>query len=215
MNAAPALPAYQNTPGLSCDAEHVYRIGSEVLLGVSEVLHENRLVDDRFFDEESRSRGTAVHAALELYANGIPRELLTTFGDLDENLWGWFKSGADFIDGLRAAGHEIAGVELRLAHDQYRYAGTVDLVTRRSAEIFVWDFKTGGAAKVTRLQLGAYGMFLMKGAYTPRKAAVELREDGSRAVLREYNALDHFYDGATFLALLTATRTRRRFGAKS
>ncbi len=204
---------YKNTPGLTIDAEHVYRMASEILPGVSEVIKDVGLTDDRWFTEEHSSRGTAVHEILAGYARGLSFDPDL----LDPDLTGWVKSGTDFIESISADGERILGVEVMRAHPLYRYAGTMDLISDWNGYECLWDFKTGKAAKSARFQLGAYDTLLgPTGNGKPRKrAAVELQRDGSKARIIAYNSVEHFHDGNTFLAFLTTSRVRKLYGQKN
>lgn len=198
-----------NEPPLRLDPEHHYWLGQEELWGVSAVLKDNRLVDDQWFTEESRRRGTFIHAILAEAARGN----FPYLPFVDEEYQGWCRSGIEFLEMLRADGAEIMGAELMRHHHLYRFAGTIDLMARWRGKIWLFDLKTGKAAKATRYQLAAYG--LLDGGSQCKKAAVELQQDGSRARLIEYNSVDHFHDGNTFLAFLTASRARQQHGPKT
>lgn len=208
---------YEDTPGLTCDAEHVYHFSQETPLGVSEVMDEVGLESGKWFDEGDSSRGRAIHAVLAQYARGRTREDVLLWGDLDEDLYGWFASGADFLDMIRVEGGEVLGVEVMRRHPLYGYAGTIDLVVRWRGYEYCLDWKSGKASRVVRFKMKAYDMLL--GAAPdgkPRKcAAVELDRDGGRAKPIEYNTSEHFNDGARFLAYLTTARDRRLFISKS
>lgn len=200
-----------DAPDLRRDDDHKYFVGTEELWGVSAVLTDNRLIDDKWFTETHSSRGTAIHSELANIARGA-----TPFCFLDPDLVGWVKSGTDFLAMLKDDGAEILGVEVMAYSQLYRVAGTMDLIVRWRGYFWIIDFKSGKAAKAARLQLAAYDVILGPTADgKPRKrAAVELQEDGSRARLIEYNSTEHFHDGNTFLALLTASRARQKYGPK-
>lgn len=192
--------------------DHKYFLGAEELWGVSAVLQDNRLVDARWFDEQSRSRGTAVHEVVAQHARGMG---ISPFQDPD--LYGWIMSGVDFVTMLLMDGAEIIGVEMMRHHPLYKFAGTIDIIVRWRGYTWILDFKTGKAAKVTRFQLAAYAMLMQKELDADKmvkRAAVELQEDGGRARLVEYNTPEHFHDGNRFLSYLTTARDRREFGPK-
>lgn len=199
-------------PVLRRDDEHRYFLGAEELWGVSAVLKDNGLIDDRWFDETSSSRGLAIHAELSNVARGI-----APFSFIEPDLFGWCQSGYDFLDMLRADGHEIIGIAVMLYHNLYRFAGEYDLLTKKEGREYLYDFKSGKASKATRFQIAAYDLLLgpTKDGKPRKRAAVELQQDGDRARVLEYNSPDNFHDGNTFLALLTAARTRQQFGPKN
>lgn len=198
-----------NHPDLRLDEDHRYWFGSEELWGVSAVLLDNRLVDPSWFDEKSRSRGVALHADLANVARGGQ-----PFSFIDPDLYLWRQSGIDFLAMVLDDGGEILGVEEMHYHPLYKFAGTIDLRVRWRGYIWIFDLKSGKAAKATRFQLAAYALMVPSEDRQIKRAAVELDRDGGRAVLREYNSLEYFHDGNTFLAFLTASRARQEFAPK-
>jgi hypothetical protein len=203
----------QEMPTLRIDENHKYFLGDENLLGVSEVLKDNRLIDDRWFDDESRDRGHVVHEILA----GVARGLTFDWDFLDTELHGWAKSGIGFLKELEADGAEILGVEEMRYHPLYRVAGTIDLrvLDARGYES-IYDFKTGKAPKITRFQIAAYDMLLGPTANgKPRKkAAVEVQQDGSPARIIAYHGPEFYHDANRFLSFLNTTRDRREFAPK-
>ncbi len=200
---------YDNDPDLSRTDDHRYFVGPRELNGVTATIQDNGLINADFFTEEHSSRGVAIHAALAEVARG--GEL---FPFIDPDLAGWCQSGCDFLATLKSDGHEIVGVEVMRWHRLYGFAGQIDLVTMCANVLHVWDFKSGKAPKAARYQLGAYALLLPQDGKPIKKAAVELDRDGGRAKIIPYYAFEHFHDGATFLALLTASRTRQACGVK-
>jgi hypothetical protein len=200
-------------PELRLDDQHRYWIGTEELWGVSAVLKDNRLIDDRWFDDESRDRGHVVHEVLA----GAARGLAFDWDFLDTELHGWVKSGIGFLKELEDDGVKIIGIEEMRYHPLYRVAGTIDLrvLDARGYES-IYDFKTGKALKITRFQLAAYDMILGPAANgKPRKkAAIEIQQDGSRAKLVPYNAPEFYHDANRFLSFLNTTRDRREFAPR-
>jgi hypothetical protein len=210
------MNAYTDTPGLTCDADHLYHFGSEIPLGVSEVMEDNRLESGKWFDESDSSRGRAIHAALALYARGKTRDDIIIWGELDEDLHGWFRSGADFLDMLRSDGAVILGVEVMRHHPLYRFAGTLDLVVFWRGYEWIIDHKSGKASRVTRFKLAAYDSLLgpTPNGLPRKRAAVELDRDGGRARLVEYNTPEHFHDANRFLSYLNTSRDRKIYAPK-
>lgn len=223
MDAAqpPAPAAPQTAPVLIRDENHLYWLVDQLppsrtphrenLLGVTEVMVDNRFETDRWFTPTDSSRGLAIHAELANAARGYP-----PFPFLDPDLYGWCQSGRNFLAYLLADGAVILHVEQMFYHPLYKFAGTIDLVVHWRGYEWVLDWKSGKASKVTRFKLAAYDTLLgptLNGK--PRKrAAVEVHEDGSRAKLVEYNEPKHFHDANRFLSYLNTTRDRREFGVK-
>jgi len=97
--------------------KHIYE-GN--LPSVTEILAAEGFIDDRFFDEWSRDRGTYVHLATHL----------DDMGDLDEDTvdpvivpyleaWRRFKKESGFM---------VEQSEISLASKAYHYAGTIDRI---------------------------------------------------------------------------------------
>lgn len=198
------------TETLRLDDEHRYWLGSERVLGVSEVLKDNGFVDARFFTERDRSRGQAVHHALNLELQGkLDRDTL------HKDLHGYLDSGLRLLEHFKSE-LVVVAIEQRLYHPIFRYAGTVDLRLLWKAVPWIWDWKTGEPGPASPFQLGGYEGLVVKVTGFPyvRRAAVCLHEDGRRATLREYAGAAHLGDSAKFLAFLTTTRCRQAAGIK-
>ena len=197
------------TETLTRDEDHKYWIVKENILGVSEVMEDVGLQTGKWFTETDSSRGVAIHGELANIANGAE-----PFDFLDLDLYGWVKSGRDFLDYLIADGAVILKVELMTFHPIYRFAGTCDLIVLWRGYEWVLDWKSGKASKVTRFKLAAYDLLLgsTKNGKPRKRAAIELKKDGRRAKLVEYNGVEFFNDGSRFLAYLTTARDLKTFG---
>lgn len=211
MDAAPQPAPPAAVFPLIRDSDHKYFVGNRNLEGVTEIMVDNRLESDEWYTETHSSRGTAIHAELANAARGIP-----PFPFIDPDLYGWCQSGRDYLAYLIADGAIILAVEKMLYSPLYWFAGTVDLVVLWRGYEWVLDWKSGKASKVTRFKLAAYDLLMgpTQNGKPRKRAAIEVHEDGSRAKIVEYNGSDHFHDGNTFLALLTATRARKLYGPK-
>lgn len=206
MNEAPAAPSV-----LIRDSDHKYWIGRENLLGVTEVMVDVGLENDDYYTVTHSSRGIAIHAELANAARGIE-----PFPFLDPDLYGWVQSGRDYLASLLADGAIVLGVEQMGYHQQYRFAGTIDLRVLWRGYEWILDWKSGKASSVTRFKLGAYDLICGPAANGKqrKRAAIEVQEDGSRAKLVEYNTPENFHDGNRFLSYLTTARDKRAFGPK-
>jgi len=212
QSATTAAPA----PTLTRDPDHLYWLTApprpiENLLGVTETMVEAGLESDEWYTDTDSSRGIAIHAELANAARGFE-----PFPFLDPDLFGWCKSGRDFLAYLLADGAIILGVERMGYHPLYKIAGTIDLHVLWRGYEWILDWKSGKASKVTRFKLAAYDMILGPAANGKqrKRAAIEVQQDGSRAKLVEYNEPKHFHDGNRFLSYVTTVRDRREFGPK-
>lgn len=187
------------------DAAHAYYVGGERLLNVTQVLAELGMVDTRFFTEEARRRGQAVHLACQYDDEGLLDE-----EDLDPALapyvtaWRKFKIDYEF---------ECEMIEQRLWDASYRYAGTVDRTGKarvrndgHDKRKTVLDLKTGAALPAYPLQLSAYANLLESpGSYIRLK--VELKPDATYRVC-EYPVTTLQRDLNVFLSGVNVLRWR-------
>lgn len=201
MTAAP--------PELVCTEDHKYFLGSENILGVSEVMTFLGFESDEWFTETHSSRGHALHAVLASAAQGHPPD----FDFLDPDLHGWARSGLAYIKYLLEDGAVILGIEFMLFHRLYRYAGRIDLYVLWRGYEWVLDWKSGKASRVTRFKLAAYDALIgpTKNGLPRKRAAIEIQEDGSRARLVEYNTPENFHDVNRFLSYLNTARDLKIF----
>lgn len=142
------------TPGLQFDAEtHRYSLAGCPLASVTQILKARGLIDDRWFTEEARERGSFVHQAIE-YLN---------YGDLDwssipDEYRGYVDAWALF---LADAGFEPCGAELALGSAVNGYAGTLDAYGLLNGKPALVEAKTGALAPWHFVQLAAYHDLLM------------------------------------------------------
>ena len=78
----------KNTEGFTFDPEeHRFSVNGVVWPSITQVLREAGMIDDRWFDEYSATRGSYVHKICELHEKGIldPKSV-------DDDLKGYFKA---------------------------------------------------------------------------------------------------------------------------
>ena len=149
------------------EEDHTYWDGTINYPSVTTILQEMGFVDSTWFDEYSRTRGTYVHKAVELYNKG---ELLED--DLDERLapyldaWRRFKQNSNII---------ILNSELQVYSDIFRYAGTLDIECTINGHQAIIDLKSGIVAPVTALQLAAYVMARYENYYSVKRYGLSLK----------------------------------------
>lgn len=134
-------------------ALHEYRDGDTIIESVTQILKRAGLIDDRWFSEEARDRGSAVHTLCERYAHGIrfdntgrplaSLQYVNAFAQFIEDF------GAYAIDTETLIYGEING---------HRYAGKYDLLAEIKSKRVLIDIKTGAKAKWHPVQLAAYAM---------------------------------------------------------
>lgn len=169
-------------PPLTFDeAAHEYRVGGRRLPSVTEIIRTVKgLIDDRWFNEEARARGTALHAAIH-YHNEDALDLDT----LDPRVRPYFMAYLKFVG---ETGFEPLHCEEHMAHPEYHYAGTFDCIGILNGAAGLPDFKSGGWSPWMDLQLAAYEELALanieKTALAARdfplqKFVVELRADAT------------------------------------
>ena len=163
------------------EKDHTYWDGTINYPSVTTILQEMGFVDSTWFDEYSRTRGTYVHKAVELYNKG---ELLED--DLDERLapyldaWRRFKQNSDII---------ILNSELQVHSDIYHYAGKLDMECTINGHQAIIDLKSGIVAPVTALQLAAYVMARYANYYSVKRYGLSLK-DGRATIVPFENFSD-------------------------
>jgi hypothetical protein len=166
--------------GLELDpATHRYTYAGQRVGGVTEILQALGIVDARWFTDEGRLRGTAVHLAIQLHLEGTLDP-----STVDPRIRGYVDAALDFLQvaGIRP-GMEML-IERRVFHPILRYAGTLDLVVRAFGIQTLIDWKTGEVGAVA-LSTAAY-LDALRAEVGPgsllaprRRMVVQLREDGT------------------------------------
>ena len=142
-------------------------------------------------------RGTAVHACAAMVGRGEQFEN-------DPRIDGQVEACRKFYREIQP---EIAEVETVHASDQYRFAGTPDLVgtIQKHGKIIV-DFKSSVNCLV-HIQLAGYGLL----TNVNKGVGVQLNADGTYKMTEVYN-LGRWK--SRFLAAVTVFNTRRELGIK-
>ena len=171
--------------GVWLDAEpHIYSRGGVELLGVTEILKNVGLIDERWWAEDHAVRGRLVHTIAARVVNDEPAA--DGYAGYEQSLRIWQGGEAPIT----------LATELLVSHDQSGYAGTLDWLMVWREAIWVIDFKTGAEAKWHRLQTAGYAEALRSLPDCPplRRAALYLHADGTPATVRvHYDPADHAY----------------------
>lgn len=148
---------------------HEYRTPSGVLVpNVTSILKGAGLVDDTWFTEFARERGSAVHLATALYDRD-ELDMDTVHPLIMGYLTAWIKFRND-------SKFEPQVIEEIVYNAEMGYAGTTDRAGRMGDKWVILDIKTGAMSPVTALQLAAYQR--CKPNYRTR-LGVEIRENGT------------------------------------
>jgi len=132
---------------------HEYREGEEIISSVTQILVAAGVIDDRWYTEESRERGSAVHQLCERYALG-ERTSST----------GYNLESYEYINAFAAWMRDKQVSTIKTEAVIYgevlgrRYAGKYDLLADIGGRRILVDFKTGGKAKWHHIQIAAYAL---------------------------------------------------------
>jgi len=171
------------------ESDHTYRDEAGVLVpGVTGTLSDAGLIDgSEWFTEFSRNRGSMIHLATALYDRG---ELDMT--SVDDRIVGYVNAWIAF---RRDSRFEPVLIEHVVAHDNPRFAGTLDRAGVMGGKKVLLDIKTGKMPRWTALQTAAYQRCVPE--YTTR-CGIELRDDGTYRL----HTFGDRYDWTVFAAAL-------------
>ena len=124
---------------------HAYTLDGAPVVHITGMLKAAGYVDEEWFTEESRERGTLVHRLATDYDLGA----LPTPAALECPYKGWVLAHVAAMEAIRPT---WAHVETAFISPQYRYGGRPDRVGRVFGAQAVLDLKTGAATKATPIQ---------------------------------------------------------------
>ncbi len=170
------------------EAGHRYTADGERVVSVTTLLAGLGLVDGRFFSDAAATRGTAVHAAIQMNDED----------DLDESslspvvatrLGGWrrFREETGYVPLSDRFGARGVFSEVRMLSKRLRVAGTADSIgtMRGVVGLVLLDAKTGVPNPATALQTAGYSVLFheLTGEVIARRFAVHLDEAGGYALI--------------------------------
>lgn len=182
---------------------HVYTLGTQRLPSVTEILRGAGVVDDQWWTEAGRWRGSAVHAACWYDDQNDLDEAA-----LDPRLLGYVNAYRKFRS---ETGFTPTSIEQPLFNDLLSYAGTPDRIGNLGdGRLCLPDLKSGAQSKVTRFQTAGYAGCLP----SPRKyVRMEVRlKENEKYSLQVYEPKDFDRDFADFQALIRVFHIRRELG---
>ena len=105
---------------------------------------------------KAAGEGTQVHNAVEAFLNGEEIKWLDAFGNAMYSLDVW-KMILKFANFWNKHKPELVAAEYHLFSDQYKYAGTADIIVRLNGKLWLLDVKTSNSLHTSYdLQLAAY-----------------------------------------------------------
>ena len=99
---------------------HIYTYHGKVVPSITQILKHEGFIDDRWYDEWSRDKGSAVHLACHLDVMDDLDE-----GSLDDTTMNYIISFRKF---MKETGFYVAKSEVPMVSLKYNFAGTADLI---------------------------------------------------------------------------------------
>jgi hypothetical protein len=130
-------------------ATHEYSVDGIARPGVTSILASAGLIDDRWFTDESRHRGKAVHAACHYMDEGDLPDAWMDSSPYAGYVRGWekFRNESGFVPDT---------IEERVSHQFWGYCGTLDRRGHIGTRRILLDIKTGQSQYWHACQLRAY-----------------------------------------------------------
>jgi len=184
---------------LEFDSErHLYFLDGVPLDSVTQILQKSGYVDDRWFTDEARERGKAVHETIRLIRKGT-----LDWSSVKKEIDGYIEAFCEFENDTQfIALPEFS--ERRMYNPIYRYAGTIDDLGLLNGSYALIDYKTGDSSSAN-VQTAAYLHFPEVFAYQPTRYSVKLNKDGTYK-LKKYT--DNNKDFLTFLECLNRVNNK-------
>lgn len=187
-------------------ATHTYKFGARVLPNVTQIIREAGLIDDRYFTDEARERGRAVHVATALYDQGRLDD-----SKVREEYRGYVEAYKNYRS---QSEWKVVAIEQRVWNADLGYAGTQDREVESCGCVGLEDLKTGAPVASTAIQTAAYERCDSKYPYYglpgPRRA-IHLRANGKFSV----EVYDDHDDWDAFLAALTLRNWKLNHGVQT
>jgi hypothetical protein len=116
------------------EATHTYTVAGARVPSVTEIIRPLTFLDDipEPLLRDAAERGTRVHAAVNAWNRGA----FVALAPLEQ---GYVDAWQRFIDDTEAT---VVASELRVYHDQMRYAGTLDSLVEMDGKVWLIDVKT-------------------------------------------------------------------------
>lgn len=154
--------------GLTFSADtHTYRdAGGLVLPSITQLLKAAGLVSEDYYTEESRRRGTIVHALTRDFDLGaIGREEISNVqSPIHSAYLGWLQAYVDAMDAIRPEWDEIEEIH---AHPVHRFAGRPDRVGRVYGALAVVEIKSGAPEPAHAVQLALQAILVAPAVHLP------------------------------------------------
>jgi hypothetical protein len=187
------------------EATHTYYVDGEIRPSVTQILNICGMINDRWFTDFGRWRGSETHKATHYFdENDIDRRTIDPA--VKPRLDSWIKF-------RKETGYTPTLIEVPLYDEDYQFCGRPDrrgyFMGGDPAESNdVVDLKNYNPPWWVRYQLAGYGWLLDKRRLF-RRWAVELKDDGYNMI--EYKREDYLSDVAEFLAFVKTAQVKLRY----
>lgn len=178
--------------------QHAYILNDRRLPSVTGILKAQGFIDDTWFTEDARLRGTYVHLACHLYDKGT-----LDIDELDPALRPYLDA---YIRFKTETGFQVLESEVPRYHPQYLYAGTPDKIGILNGDALI-DLKSGALSPWTALQTAAYELFFDR---PMKRFGVQLTNEGKYKVIPFTDRTDR----NIFLSALACHNWRINHGGK-
>ncbi len=174
---------------ITLDENHIYHDGDgNIIPGVTSVLKDVGVIDDRWFDDYSRTRGQMVHLATALYdRDDLEESSVNPVIEPYLNAWIKFRKESGYVPDM---------IEKIVHNKIYGYAGTLDRTGTKNGVKELTEIKSGTVQSWAELQTAAYAGCL-DGVY--KRYAIELHDNGSYKKV----VYDNRQDWGVWLSCLT------------
>jgi len=181
---------------LTLDDQHIYRLDGRVIPGATSVMSTGGLVDDTWFTEHGRDRGSAVHKTTEIYDKGEMDSY-----DFDPVVFPFLDAYKSF---LSDTGFEVKEIELVIHSKSLMVGTTLDRVGFLYCQRSIIDLKTGQKTKATGPQTALHK--LAWNEHHPKEPVQDryglyLKDTGKYELVQYDDPNDiHFFNAALWVA---------------
>lgn len=181
------------------EAKHIYSFNGVQVPSVTQILTEAGFIDGRWYTEESRMRGTAVHAGCQFLDEGdLDMESLHPEIVPYVQAYELFKKESGFV---------VEHIEKRVYSATYQYAGTLDRTGELNGQDVILDIKTGQIQSWCGLQLSGYNIAL---GLDLHRFGLQLKDNGKYKLIPYKDPTD----AQTFISAVQVVRWKQNNGVK-
>jgi len=149
------------SPDLILDEKHAYWVDGKPAPGVNEILKDVGIINDQWYTEDARERGTETHKAIAYYLTNstMPPLLLP-------EVKGFFQAAVRFLNDCQFV---VQCAETSVYSPNYHYCTTPDAWGTARGKPAIVEFKTGQPARWHGVQLAAQALAINDSASSREK----------------------------------------------